>query len=356
MLAILGFIFSLTLLVFIHEYGHYLVAKIFGVKIEEFSIGFGKELYSRIDKAGVKWKICVVPLGGYVKMYGDANATSLTQVEVADKSKTFSSKALYKRFLIIAAGPIANYLLAIIILGAFYFSYGKLVMPAVIGEVMQSSPAEKAGLLEGDKILKADGSNIDNFSDLQRRIMINLEQPMRLLVERNGESKEIIVTPLEKESASGQTQTKMGYLGVKARDKPIFLKVGLFESANLAVNEVIDISYLTLKSLGQMLTGHRSTDEIHGPITIARQSGETLSHSVTQFILFIAMLSINLGLINLLPVPILDGGHLAFMIYEAIFQKPLSKRAQDILLRIGMIIIVFLVVISVSNDIKSLIF
>lgn len=354
MLALLGFILSLTLLVFVHEYGHYLAAKIFGVKVEEFSIGFGKELYSRIDKAGVKWKICAVPLGGYVKMYGDANASSLTQIEVADKSKTFAAKALYKRFLIIAAGPITNYLLAILILGIFYFSYGKLVMPAVIGEVMPNSAAHVAGLLEGDKVLKADGSNIGNFSDLQRRIMINPSQPMELQVLRNGELKKLVVTPSVKEIENGKS--KIGYIGVKPKEKPIFKGVGLFEGFFLAVKEVIDISSLTLKSLGQMLTGNRSTDDIHGPLAIARESGETLSHSPMQFMLFIAMLSINLGLINLLPVPILDGGHLAFMIYEAVFGKPLSTRAQNILLRIGMIIIVFLVVISVSNDIKSLIF
>ena len=355
MLALIGFIFSLTLLVFIHEYGHYFMAKTFKVKVEEFSIGFGKELWSRIDKAGVRWKVCAVPLGGYVKMYGDANASSLTHVDVADESKAYYSKPLYARFLIIAAGPIANYLLAILILCAFYFSYGKLVMPAIIGEVVQNSPAERAGLLEGDKILKADGSKIDNFSDLQRRIMINPDQTMKLEVERNDEIMELTIIPLERESQE-QAKNKVGYIGVRAKEKPSFVKVGLFESLTLSVKEVVDISCLTLKSLGQMITGKRSTDEIHGPLAIAKESGQSLSHSPLEFILFIAMLSINLGLVNLLPVPILDGGHLAFMIYEAVFRKPLSRYMQDILLKVGMVIIIFLVVISISNDIKSLLF
>ena len=354
MLALLGFVFSLTLLVFIHEYGHYSVAKIFKVKIEVFSIGFGKELWSKVDKAGVKWKVCAVPLGGYVKMYGDANAASVTHIDVSDKSKTFYAKPLYARFLIIAAGPIANYLLVILILCGFYFSYGKLVMPAIIGEVVHNSPAERAGLLEGDKILRADGSKIENFNDLQRRIMINPDQPIKLEVKRDDEIKELTITPTEKESQD-QAKNKIGYIGIKAKVKPVFVKVGLFESLTLSMKEVIDISCLTLKSLGQMLTGKRSTDEIHGPLTIAKESGQSLSHSPLEFVLFIAMLSINLGLVNLLPVPILDGGHLAFMIYEAIVKKPLSGPMQNILLKMGMIIIIFLVVISVSNDIKSLI-
>jgi len=355
MLALLGFIFALTLLVFIHEFGHYYAAKTFGVKVEEFSIGFGKELFSKIDRAGVKWKICALPLGGFVKMYGDANPASLTHVEVQDKHRAFYAKPLYARFLIVAAGPIANYLLAIVILTGFYFSYGKLEMPAVIGEVLQNSPAQAAGIIERDEILEVDGGKITNFNDLQRRIMINPGRPMDLLVLRGDELKKIVITPLEKVITGERARSKIGYIGVKAKDNPIFINIGLFESISISVTEVIDISNLTLKALGQMLTGHRSTSEIYGPLTIAKESGKSLSHSPLEFILFIAMLSINLGLINLLPVPILDGGHLIFMVYEAIAQKPLSGYMQNVLLKIGMVIIIFLVVISISNDIRSLI-
>jgi len=298
----------------------------------------------------------MIPFGGFVKMHGDANAASTDYTKVTDENSAFYAKPLYARFLIIAAGPFANYLLAVIILACFYFTYGKMEMPAIIGEVMKESPAEIAGLKTGDKVIRVDRSKIANFNDLQRRIIMNPNQILDFQIDRAGVLTELSVTPIEKQIKDNEVQSKIGYIGIKAGASPSFIKVGIFKSIYLSIKEVKDISKLTLEALGQMLTGKRSSSELHGPITIARESGKSLSHSPLEFAIFIAMLSINLGLINLLPIPILDGGHLLFMVYEGVARKPLSKQLQNILLKFGMMVIVFLIVISISNDIKSLLF
>jgi len=354
MLTIIGFILTMTLLVFVHEFGHYYIARIFGVKIEEFSIGFGKELYSKLDRNGTKWKICAVPMGGYVKMYGDNDLASITTNEVLNKDEAFYAKKLYERFFIVAAGPLFNYLLAIIILGGFYFSFGKLDVPAVIDQVALDSPAYKAGLLENDQIVQADGKKINNFVDLQRIISINLNQPILLTIDRHGELIKISVTPSTKTGADNKS--KISHIGIKVKKDGTHYDMNIFSSVSQACYDVVEISNLTLKALGQILTNKRSLGEIYGPITIAKESGKSLSGGLVDFVLFLAMLSINLGLVNLLPIPIFDGGHLVLIIYEAIVKKTPSPYIKNILFKIGIMIIIFLIVISISNDIKSLIF
>lgn len=356
MLTIIGFILVIAVVVFIHEYGHYYVAKSFGVKIEEFSIGFGKEIYSRFDKNGVKWRIAAIPLGGFVKMYGDTDASSVESTKVKDLTKAFYTQPWYARFLIIAADPIANYLLAIFILAIFYFSFGKVEIPAIVGEVMQESPAEHSGIKPGDRILKADNSNITDFANLHRIILINQGRPIKLLINRNSEIIELTVIPSEKIWDQNEPLKKVGYIGIASKEQAKRVTVSVVGSLYLALVDTVEISSLTLKAVGQMLNGNRAFSDIHGPITIAKESGKTLSDGPLEFILFIAMMSINLDLVNLLPIPILDGGHLAMIIYEVVAKKPLSKYAQATLLKMGMLIIFFLIVISLSNDIKSLIF
>lgn len=356
MLSIIGFVLAIAILVFVHEFGHYYIAKSFGVKIEQFSIGFGKELYSRVDGDGVRWKICAIPLGGFVKMYGDTDPLSVNNIEVEDKTKAFYSKPLHARFLIVAAGPIANYLLAVIILASFYFTFGKVEVPAVIGEVIQNSPAQLAGIREMDKIIAVNGKKINNFSDLQRLIMMSHNQQLNLVADRAGNLIELSLIAAEKILADSKPVIKVGYIGIIAENKPVHLKMNVFASCYQGVLDVIDISSLALKTVQQIFTGKRSAGEIYGSFTIAQKSGEALAEGPLEFALFIAMLSINLGLINLLPIPILDGGHLMFIIYEAIAQKPLTRYAQNILLKIGGVIIIFLIVISTSNDIRGLIF
>lgn len=363
MLSIFGFILTISLLVFIHEFGHYYVAKMFGVKIEEFSIGFGKELFSKIDKDGVKWKICTLPFGGYVKIYGfdltspkkpkSYETNSLKHPSLAHYA--FLSKPLYAQFLIIAAGPIANYLLAILIFTTIYFSHGQIEIPPIIGEVVANSPAELAGLAKNDKIILVNTNQINNFADLQSNLLSNGVKPLHLLVERNDEVIDISITPVERK-LDNQPNLKRPYIGIIAKNEPIYIKMNIFQSIYQGSVDVIYISDLILKHFGQMLMGTRSLNEIGGPITIAKESGKSLEQGVANFALFVAMISINLGLLNLLPIPVLDGGHLVFIIYQIIFGKTLSVNIKNVILRLGMGLIIFLIVISLSNDIKNLVF
>ncbi|MCC8371685.1 MAG: RIP metalloprotease RseP [Rickettsia endosymbiont of Pseudomimeciton antennatum] len=363
MLSIFGFILTISLLVFIHEFGHYYVAKMFGVKVEEFSIGFGKELFSKIDKDGVKWKICALPFGGYVKIYGFDPATLEKPKSCENNSLehpnpahyAFLSKPLYAQFLIIAAGPIANYLLAILIFTTIYFSHGQVEIPPIIGEVVANSPAELAGLAKNDKIIIVNNNKINSFADLQSNLLTNGSKPLQLLVERNGEVIDISIIPIEKE-LDKRPNLKRPYIGIIAKNEPIYIKMNIFQSIYQGSIDAIYISNLILKHFGQMLIGTESLNGISGPITIAKESGKSLEQGVANFALFIAMISINLGLLNLLPIPVLDGGHLAFIIYQTIFGKTLSGAIKNVILRLGMGIIIFLIVISLSNDIKNLVF
>jgi regulator of sigma E protease len=355
MLTILSFVITISILVFIHEFGHYYVARIFGIKIEQFSIGFGKELYSKVDKHGTKWSISLIPLGGFVKMYGDKDVASSSHRQVQHTEKAFYNKPLYARFLVVAAGPLANYLLAVIIFAGMFFAYGKFEIPAVVEQVITGSPAEKAGLQPGDRIIQANGSDVKDFNDLQKIVIINAERPVNLSIKRNSDVINVSVIPTNRVFKDTDIKAKVGYIGVTANTEGNYIKLGILGSFYAAVNEAIDTSLLTLKLFSQMLVGQRSLGEIGGPVTIAKESGKSFGNGFVQYILFLAMLSINLGLVNLLPIPVLDGGHLAMMGYEAIARKPLSEYAQGIFMKLGISVIIFLIVISISNDIRNLI-
>lgn len=258
MLTVIGFILTISILTFIHEFGHYYIAKSFKVAIEEFSIGFGKELFAMVDKSGVRWKICAIPFGGFVKMYGDTNEASINKAPVSNIEKAFHSKPLYARFFIVAAGPLANYLVAIAIIAAFYLSFGKIELPAIISAIEQSSPAEKSGLQVGDKIIEADGKKISKFSDLQKQIIINPGQPISLLVERHNELIRLAITPINNRQNSNSQKMTIGYIGIKAENKPNYVNMGFLSSCYQSIIDVIDISQLTLKVVGQIVNGKRS--------------------------------------------------------------------------------------------------
>lgn len=357
MLSIFGFIITISILVFIHELGHYSVARCFNVKIEEFSIGFGKELIGITDSKGVRWKICLLPLGGYVKIYG-YDRSLMDKTQKINEKVAFYAKSCFERFLIVAAGPLINYLLAIIIFTGFYFCLGKVEIPPIIEEVIAQSPAEKANLREGDKIVKVNNKLVKDFSNVQKEILFNGLNSSTLLIERKGEEFNINIMPEEViiSPASEKSVRKMLRIGIIAKNEPIHSKIGILSSLLEAIYDTLDISALTLKAISQMIVGKRSIAEIGGPVAIAKESGRTLEHSFEMYLLFIAMLSVNLGLLNLLPIPVLDGGHLLFILYEAITGRVPNIQSRNILLYIGAIIIISLTVISFSNDIKNLFF
>ncbi|MGX6960424.1 MAG: RIP metalloprotease RseP [Rickettsia endosymbiont of Pentastiridius leporinus] len=354
MLSIIGFIITISILVFIHELGHYLIARFFGVKVEEFLIGFGKELIGITDATGVRWKICLVPLGGYVKIYGYDKVLMDKAKEVNEKV-AFYAKSCLERFLIVAAGPLINYLLAIIIFTGFHLYFGKTTIPPIIDEVVASSPAEKVGLREGDKIIKINNKLVKDFADVQKEILINGLYPSDLLIERKGEEFLVSVTPEEITISLPNEKTRKAIaIGIVPKTEIIHTKLGILESAWEGISTTIDISALTLKAISQMIIGKRSLDDIGGPVAIAKESGKSIEQGIEMYLFFIAMLSVNLGLLNLLPIPVLDGGHLVFITYEAITGRLPSARVKNILLQLGVIIIIFLIIISVSNDVKNL--
>ncbi len=350
MLSIVGFIITISILVFIHELGHYTVARFFNIKIEEFSIGFGQELIGITDARGVRWKICLLPLGGYVKIYGyDRNIMDKTQ-EINEKV-AFYAKSCFERFLIVAAGPLINYLLAIIIFAGFYLCLGNPEIQPVIGGVIAESPAEKAGLREDDKVIKVNNNSVRDFSTVQKEILIGGLNSSTLLIERKGEEFTVNIIP---EEVAVEKARKTLRIGIIAKNEPIYTKVGILSSLSEAISDTIDISAVTLKAVSQMILGKRSVSEIGGPVAIAKESGRTLEHGIEMYLLFIAMFSVNLGLLNLLPIPVLDGGHLLFILYEAVTGKLPNTKARNSLLQIGIMIIIILTVISFANDIKNL--
>ncbi|WP_347939328.1 RIP metalloprotease RseP [Rickettsia oklahomensis] len=356
MLSIVGFIITISILVFIHEFGHYVVARSVNIKVEEFSIGFGKELIGITDKKGVRWKICLVPLGGYVKLYGyDRTIVVNTKTEVNEKA-AFYAKSCLERFLIVAAGPLINYLFAIIIFAGFYCYFGKTEIPPIIGDVLASSPAERADLREGDKIVKVNDKPVKDFRDVQQEIFINGFSASTLTIERKNEVFTVNIIPQETIISSPEEKKvqKTLRIGIVAKNEPIHTKIGILIGFWEAINTTIDMSTLTLKAISQMIVGKRLLDEIGGPIAIAKESGKSIAQGTQVYLLFIAMLSVNLGLLNLLPIPVLDGGHLIFILYEAITGRLPNPKTKNILLKLGAAMIIFLIIVSVSKDIQNL--
>ena len=355
-----AFIFVLTIIVFIHEFGHYYIAKLSGVKIEVFSIGFGKEIFGWNDKSGTRWKVCWIPAGGYVKMFGDVNPASapdsdkIKNFTEEEKKLAFHSKPLFKKAAIVAAGPIANFVLAIAIITYFFSFYGKSTTLPQISSIAENSAAEKAGLLKGDLITSIDGTSVKSFSDIQRLISINTGTPIEITVNRSNKKISTTATPtmVTSEDIFGN-QSKKALLGVSSNEIS-YEKLSIIEAVPAAFTETYQISASTLKAMKQMIFGERSLKEISGPIGIAKYSGQASKKGVETLLWFITILSINLGLINLFPIPILDGGHLLYYFVEAIRGKPMADKFQEIGFKIGMALLATLIIFAVFNDIRNL--
>lgn len=356
----LPFLVILTVLVFVHELGHYLVARLNNVRVEVFSVGFGPELFGWTDRHQTRWKFSLIPLGGYVKMFGDANAASMPGEDGADmtpeeRAVAFPYKRVGQRAWVVVAGPLANFLFAIVLLAGLFAFVGQPYTPAVVGEVVPDSAAAQAGFQPDDEIIVIDGTAIDRFEQVQRIVMLRPEQPMDVTVLRNGAEVQLAVTPERVVTEDGfGNQQEIGRLGIQ-RQGMDYVQRGPVEAVWQAARETVSLSVGTLVAVGQMISGTRSTDELGGPLRIGEMSSQVAETGVVSTIWFMAVLSINLGLINLFPIPMLDGGHLVFYAIEAVRRKPLGQRAQEYGFRIGLALVLTLMVYVTWNDIVRIV-
>ncbi|OUV87521.1 MAG: RIP metalloprotease RseP [Pelagibacteraceae bacterium TMED136] len=359
---ILSFIILISIVVFIHEYGHYYFAKKYKVGVTDFSIGFGKELFGFNDKDGTRWKICAIPLGGYVKFFGDSNSasqpTKLSEINEAYHSKLLTTKPLYQRAIIVSAGPIANFLLAIFIFAIIFMTVGKDKTLPIISEVNKNSPALEAGLKNNDQIIFIDNKKIESINDVALFITTSKNKSIKIDVLRNRKELSFTVVPEKKtikDNFGNKVERKL--IGIKIAplkgqltrdkmrpDKAIFL----------SVKETYNTVAMTLSYIGRMIIGQESADQLGGPIKIAQISGKVAEHGLVPFLSIMAYISISLGLINLFPIPLLDGGHLFFYLIEFIRGKPLSDNVQIYFYKFGMFVLFTLMFFATFNDLKSL--
>ena len=361
---ILPFIALIVVVVFIHEYGHYYFAKRFGVGVTDFSIGFGKEMFGWNDKSGTRWKVCVIPLGGYVKFFGDRNVYSqadnekiIKEYSKEDQDKLFVLKPLYQRALIVFGGPLANFLLAILIFFSVYTFVGKDFTPAVINEVQQDSPAMIAGLKNNDIVVSIDGNKVESIMEVSKFIMMSTDEIINFTVKRYDKDLTFRVKPniVDGEDNLGNKISKR-MVGIKLgayNNEVNHIKLGPAKALFYAVNEVYYVSTSSLKYIGSMLTGKGDSSQLGGPIRIAKISGQVAEFGILPFISLMAYISISLGLINLFPIPMLDGGHLMFYGIEKVLGRPLSQKTQEGFFRIGMFLLLSLMFFTTFNDLKD---
>jgi regulator of sigma E protease len=349
------FLVVLTVLVFVHELGHYLIARYNGVRIEVFSIGFGPELFGWWDRSGTRWKFSTIPLGGYVKMYGDSDATSglpvanIGRLTVEEREMSFHCKRLGQRAAIVAGGPLANFAFAIVALALLFMTYGQPFTPAEVGQVLPGSAAAAGDIRPGDTIVSIDGSGVERFEDVQQVVRLNPNVPMAMVVKRDGETITLKVTPTLVEENDKLGRHQIGQLGIRGGGAK-YIQRDPISAVGRAVGETWNLSVTTLQAMWQMITGARGTEELGGPLRIAQLSGEVAKGGLMPLLWFMAVLSVNLGLINLFPVPVLDGGHLLFYAAEAIRGRPLGQRVQEYGFRIGLALVLTLMVFATWND------
>ncbi|MDC0886500.1 RIP metalloprotease RseP [Altererythrobacter sp.] len=364
---IFGFLLLLGPLVTLHELGHYLVGRWLGVKAEAFSVGFGKELIGRTDKHGTRWKLSALPLGGYVQFKGDMNPASVPDAEavasatVDERDGSFHHASLGRRALIVAAGPFANILITLGIYAGFFYLLGTPVpvdaeQQLTISEFTEGSPAQEAGLRVGDRIVAVEGERMESFRDVQDSVMLFPGRTLDITYARGGSEATIPITTTSFEMEDGfGNKSKIGLIGVQAAEANYdFVPQGLLASMQMSVQHSVKLVDMMLTGIGQIFTGERSVKELGGPIKIAKYSGERLSMGPMSFVDFAALISLNLAFINLLPIPALDGGHLAFYAAEAVRRKPVGPRGMEMAYRTGIAIVLMLMIFVTFNDLASL--
>ncbi len=350
---LLGFLLLITPVVYFHELGHYWVARKAGVVVEVFSIGFGPEIYGWTAQSGTRWRLSAIPLGGYVKMRGDDDVVSTTSNNYQNAEGSFSNAGLYWRMAIVAAGPIANFILGILLFAAVYVSVGKQTIPAIIGEIIPNTPAASAGLLPGDKVLEIDGIRVRDFNDMRGLVVESPGKTLSFVIQRGKRDLELLVTPGVRYNE--QLQINIGLLGVKSPPVGEFQRLSPTSAIVAASSDAFHMSVVILRSLGRAVSGNIQQGEVGGPVRIAEISGTVLNQGLVPFILLTAVISINLGLINLLPIPALDGGHLTFFFVEAVIGQPVPLRIQAVLMRGGIAILMGLTIILVVYDVIRLV-
>ena len=355
-----AFLFVITVVVFFHELGHFAVARYFGVKVDVFSIGFGREIVGFHDSKGTRWKISWLPLGGYVKFSGDADPSSrsdpvvLKNMDPAARAGSLHFKPLYQRALVAAAGPLANFLLAIAIFTvAFMFSTRQVsteqqpIEPPVVAGFTKDSTAEAAGIQIGDVIRSIDGQPINRFTDLQKMVTESGGRPLHISIERNGETREIIAAPrvVEVTDETGNKSSAMR-LGLVPKFKPLSFPAAFVNAAD----RTWFIIQRTVGYLGSLVIGHASPHELSGPLGIAKAAGDFAADGFIALLNLTAYISVAVGFANLLPIPVLDGGHLLYYGFEAILGRPLGERAQEVGFRLGLAFVLFLMLLTTFND------
>jgi len=362
---IIPFIVLLTVVVFIHEYGHYYFAKRFGVGVTDFSIGFGKEIFGFNDKSGTRWKFCAIPLGGYVKFFGDRNVFSqseqeelLKQYNKEDQKKLFVTKPLYQRSLIVAAGPFANFLLAIFIFTFIYMFAGKDFTPAQIKEVQIDSPAYTAGIKKDDIILSINSNKVQSILDVSTYINTSSKDLIDIIILRNNNELLLKVKPQKAEGKDslGNTVNKK-IIGIKIsplNNEFDRQRLGPTTAIFFAAKETWFVTKTSLQFIFSMFKGKGDTTQLGGPIKIAKITGQVAQHGFIAFLSITAYISISLGFINLFPIPMLDGGHLMFYAFEKILGRPLKQKTQEGFFRIGLFLLFSLMFFTTFNDLKDL--
>jgi regulator of sigma E protease len=357
---VVPFLAVLTVIVFVHEMGHYLVARWNGVAIQTFSVGFGRELIGWNDRHGTRWRISAIPLGGYVRFVGDMNAASLpdpdaeSKVDPALAPHLFVNKSVWQRIAVVAAGPLANLLLTFFVLYALLLGYGRYTVPPVIGEVLSGSVAESAGFQSGDEVISVDGYVVRSFEDFQRYVATSPERTVIIDLERGGTPLTLSLVPeaVKIEDRFGNNQ-RIGRIGVSRNieDADITLyRPGPVEAIGMTFEEIRFIIQRTAAFIGDFFVGRGDVEQLGGPVKVAKVSGEVATLGIVALINLMALLSLNIGIFNLLPIPMLDGGHLLYYVAEAVRGRPLSMRVQEIGFRFGFALVMMLMIFTLFND------
>ncbi|WP_108683585.1 RIP metalloprotease RseP [Methyloceanibacter sp. wino2] len=360
---LIPFLFVLTVVVFVHEMGHFLVARWCGVGIKAFSIGFGPEIFGFNDKYGTRWRVAWIPLGGYVKFIDDENAASAGQKSLeslpeADREKTFQGKTLGQRAAIVAAGPIANFIFAILIFTTIFSIFGERITAPKVDAINPDSAAERAGFQPGDLITSIDGTKITNFSDMQRIVATSPDRELHFMVDRDGRTVDLTAVPERKEITDRFGNTfKIGLLGIQRSASPDDWTLKRHDPATAFVMGVKECYFVVSRSLGYLydvIKGREDADQLGGPLRIAQVSGQVATAGFLALLNLAAIISVSIGLINLFPIPMLDGGHLLFYGIEAVRGKPLSETTQEIGFRIGLAFVLMLMIFATWNDLIHL--